>query len=168
MGKIYDKSELTIVEGRLVNKDNEIVNISPTIVRQANDLETLVQKAEYLKGQPEEQKAPSLDGFERKTEKKFPEFRCDTPIMDAKVEDAVEFMKELDGVKEVKVMNVMLERYHELVEFVKSDKVFDAPHDWTFTEMKFDTPTLGNILEWPKSAVEEAIAFAFGYGVDDE
>lgn len=166
MAKMYKKSELTLVEGRLVSKDNEVINLSPSIIRQANDLETLVQKARYLKAQPEEQPAPSLDGFERKTEKGLRKFEADTPIMDSKVNEAIEFMKELEGTKEVQLMNEMLERYDQLYEFVRSENVFA---DCMFpVETMLDTPTLGNVLDWTPDTIVESIAYAFGYGVDDE
>jgi len=170
MAKMYKKSELSVIEGRLVSKDNEVVNIPSGIIRQANDLETLVQKARYLKAQPEEQPAPSLDGFERKTEKGLRKFEADTPIMDGKVNEAIEFMKELEGTKEVQLMNEMLGRYDRLYEFVRSENVFEdsGAIDWTRYDNRLDTPTLGNILDWTPDTIVESIAYAFGYGVDDE
>ena len=64
MAKIIKKSELTFVDGMFV-KGDDVIGIEPSIIHQANMLETLAQKTAYLAAQPDYSPVPSLDGFER-------------------------------------------------------------------------------------------------------
>lgn len=157
--KMYKKSDLTIINGMLVSETGDIVFPGYDAVCEANELETLVQKAAYLAKQPSATPMPSLDGFERKTESKVDvKFTATTPTLDSKMAEAMDLMDELDDIETVNQANDMVAKFSELLRFVDTDYVVgsDGPI------VPFDTPTLGNVLELTKEDVAEAIAFVCG------
>lgn len=62
--KLYKKSDLKVVEGYIVDGDNEIVTIPEEIVKQYIELDKRIQEAVYILDQPRTQEAPTLEGFE--------------------------------------------------------------------------------------------------------
>ena len=161
--KMYKKSDLTIVDGLLVDGNSgNIIAPNIWIVNQANRLETLKQQVEYLKAQPTAQPAPSLKGFERVTDRETLTFVTDTPAIDAKVDEAMAIMDEIDDMHSVEHANAMAEEFAELIEFVSHDYVIDCEA----MAKRFDTPTLGNILELTKIDVANIIAAVCGMDVD--
>ena len=164
MAKIIKKSELTLVDGMLV-KGDDVIGIEPSIIHQANMLETLAQKTAYLSAQPDYSPVPSLDGFEREYEAdKLCQFTAATPLLDSKVKEAMDIMDEIDDVTTVEQANDMLENYRELYEFCSVDYVvgnLDKPN-----VIKFDMPTLGNPLCLTTFDIEHIIAAACGMEVD--
>lgn len=157
--KMYKKSELTLVNGLLVNKDGDVIAVEPAITIQANELETLAQKTDYLLAQPAATPMPSLDGFERQSAKDSVKFKTTTPLMDAKMQEAMDLMDELDDVALVEKANSVLAEYGKLIEFAKNDYVIDTG----FGEvLEFDTPTLGSILELTAEQVCNVVALAAG------
>lgn len=159
--KMYKKSDLTIIDGMLVNGDGDIVMPDVRVIEQANELETLVQKAEYLSGQPEATPMPSLEGFERKSEKDADvHFHAKTPELDKKAEEAMAIMDELDDMATVDAANDMVDKFPELLAFVSNDYVVDFGCGGVL--VTFDTPTLGSVLKLTKDDVIDAIAYACG------
>jgi len=157
--KMYKKSELTIVDGMLVSKDGDIIMPDIRIIAQANHLETLVQKSAYLATQPEATPMPSLDGFKRVSIKDGDvEFTATTPLMDAKAQEAMALMGELDDVATVDRANDMVREFKDLLRFVGQDFVVDCGDVIEF----FDTPILGSVLELTKEDVIDAIAEVCG------
>lgn len=156
--KMYKKSELTIVDGMLVSKDGDIIMPDNRIIDQANHLETLVQKSAYLATQPEATPMP-LDGFKRVSIKDGDvEFTATTPLMDAKAQEAMALMGELDDVVTVDRANDMVREFKDLIRFVGQDFVVDCGDVIEF----FDTPILGSVLELTKEDVIDAIAEVCG------
>lgn len=146
--------------GMIVSKDGDVLNIDSCIVDLANELETKLQKARYLAAQPKATPHPSLDGFVRKSENDIELFKCDTPILDAKNLEALEFMDEIDQLSLSEKMNDMLLGMKELVMFVKDDEVISM-HEGMFLH-KFDTPLLGNPLEWSEPFIANVVAEIHG------
>ena len=163
--KMYKKSDLTIIDGMLVNGDGDIINVSYKVVNQANELETLVQKATFLAAQPKATPMPSLDGFVRTSSKEAQRFSAETPTMDAKAEEALTIMDELDDVATASQGNAMLDHFSDLIEFAKVDYVIDYGCGKLLT---FDTPTLGCPLDLTPDDVMKAVAFVCGMTKDDE
>lgn len=157
--KMYKKSELSLVNGLLVAGSGDIVCPDPEVVAQANTLETQLQKAEYLAGQPSATPMPSLDGFERVSIKdNHVQFKAVTPLMDEKADEAMRIMNEIDDVTTVEKANSMLEHFSKLIGFVSQDYVVDS----SIGVMEFDTPLLGSILELTVDDVVNAVAQVCG------
>lgn len=164
MAKIIKKSEITFVDGMLV-KDDDVICIEPNIIHQANMLETLAQKTAYLAAQPDYSPAPSLDGFEREyASDKLCQFTASTPILDAKVKEAMDIMDELDDVTTANQANSMLDNYRELYEFCSVDYVVGSLDK--VNVIQFDLPILGNPLNLTTDDIENVIAAACGMEVE--
>lgn len=162
--KAYPKNELSFKNGLLIASDNEVVVIDPEIVDAANALETKFQQKMYLNSQPEGCPCPTLVGFERESEFDIKLFEAETPIIDKRAEESKAFMDELDLVSSTNVMNGMLMSMKQLIIFVNDDHVYGSD----CIAHKFDTPNLGNPLEWTDDTIKEAVAFINDVGVDDD
>lgn len=158
--KMYKKSKLTLNHGLLVSKDGDIVLPDYRIVQQANALETMIQKAAYLMAQPEATPMPSLDGFERRSidDSETRKFKVDTPTMDAKAEEAMKLMDEIDDMATADKANAMLDDFKSFLDFVTQDFVVDGGDQL----YKFDTPMLGDVLKLTETDVVNAIAYVCG------
>lgn len=158
--KMYKKSDLTLNHGLLVSKDGDIIMPDYRIVQQANGLETMVQKTAYLAHQPEATPMPTLDGFERMSidDSESRKFKVDTPVMDAKADEAMKLMDEIDDVATANKANAMLDTLKELFDFVTQDFVIDCGDQL----YKFDTPVLGSVLELTEADVVKAVAYVCG------
>lgn len=164
--KVYSKKDLTYKNGLLVTADGDVVCLDNEVVDMANELETRIQKAAYLGSQPEATKAPSLNGFERKTETVVSAFVKDTPLMDQKVKDTLALMEELDDAMVTDKLNEQIKNLTPLVYFVKEDDVLSVEHA---TPHRFDVPVMGNPLEWDEDKLMQFIAMSNGLSiVDDE
>jgi hypothetical protein len=159
--KMYKKSILSLIDGMLVSPDGDIVGVDPAIVSQANKLETLFQQGKYLMAQPEATPAPSLDGFERKSAFDISESKFDvsTPVLDAKAEETMALMDELDDMATASKANDMIEEFRELISFAMADYVVDCG---TPVCLRFDTPTIGSVLELTPKDVSNVVALVNG------
>lgn len=167
--KMYNKSDLSLRNGMLVSADGDIIMPDAKIVEQANSLETLSQKVAYLAAQPSATPMPSLDGFERKSIKDGvidgAKFEATTPILDMQAAKTIAMMDEIDDVNTVKEANKLLSRFTELLEFVNGEYVIDCGGD---TIVKFDTPTLGSVLELTQKDITSVVALASGLEGDKD
>lgn len=159
--KMYKKSELSLVDGLLVSGAGDIVVPDHRITEQANKLETLLQKAQYLRAQPSATPMPSLEGFERKsiTDSDGLKFNVSTPMLDFKQAEAMALMDELDQHATASQANAMLADFDYLAVFVKGENVIDCGGNQVVV---FDTPTLGSILEMTADDLMDAIAYVCG------
>lgn len=158
--KMYNKSDLSMNHGLLVSKGGDIVLPDFRIVQQANGLETLIQKTNYLAAQPKAAPMPSLDGFKRRSidDSESRKFEVSTPTMDAKADEAMKLMEELDDMTVANQANEMLDDFKALLDFVTQDFVVDCGDQL----YKFDTPMLGNVLTLTEAEVVNAIAYVCG------
>lgn len=163
--KVFKKSELTLVDGLFVTPDNEIVCLDSDIVDLANELETKYQKALYLKEQPEAQPMPTLNGFKRESVNKIELFTIETPLNDKHNKEVIALMDEIDDAQLGRQMNDMLESMFELVMFVRNDTVVSLDAGVVH---RFDTPKLGNPLDWTEDTVVKAVAKIHGCTVDED
>lgn len=143
MPKFYKKSELSFVDGYVIDSDNNVVCLPDNVAEQINKLETWIQKSDYLAAQPKEQAAPSLDGFERKSSFSKVRVVADTPEFDARMETAARIRAELANKESCDVVNELIEKMFAMFDWVNGD---------TFVEgtavVRIDTPVLGNPLEF--------------------
>lgn len=155
--KAYKKNELELIDGMLIHKESgDVVAVDNTVVDLANELETRVQKAMFLETQPKFCAGPDLDEFKRKSVNDINLFTCDTPLMDKKIEDALAFMDELDDIETTEKLNDAVHGFFDLIMFVRLDTVISL--DSQDSIHRFDTPTLGNPLEWDEDKITSAIA----------
>lgn len=166
MMKMHKKSDLTLVNGMLVADDGNVVMPDMRVVVQANDLETLLQKADYLATQPEATPVPSLDGFKRQSVKDTGAgFTVKTPMMDQKAEEAMAIMDELDDMETCEKANAMLDEFSDLLRFVRDDVVLDCGEGVPYC---FDMPTIGSVLELTEQNVVDVVAMACGMVQEDD
>lgn len=167
--KMYSKKDLKFKNGYLIAPDGEIVTPDFNIVGQANQLETSVQRRSFIDKQPEVCFGPNLNEFKRKSidDVNTCEFKIDTPLLDEKVDESIALMDEIDNAQVVERMNEELHyKYNNLLKFVIDDDIVCKENDIAFS--KFDTPTLGNPLEWDVNKIMDAIGYIFGYAEADE
>ena len=161
--KMYKKSNLSLTNGMLVSISGDIIVPDIRVVKQANALETIAQKARYLAAQPEATPMPSLDGFKRESIKdeliKDVKFEAKTPALDFEAAKAMALMDELDDVETVSKANAMLDKFTELLAFAKNDFVIDCGGN---DVIPFDTPTLGSILQLTQQDIVDVVAMASG------
>lgn len=151
MAKFYKKSQLEFVNGYVVDPvTSEAVALPDKVAEQLNDYETTVQKAQYMAGQEEGRPEPSLDGFERRSNRKrAAEIEVVTPFLDAKKKESLAILEEIRTSCAADSVNEILKGYEDMIEFLRSD---------TFVEgtkvVMVDTPELGDPL---KLTIDEAV-----------
>ena len=167
--KMYDKSNLKLVRGMLVDPNGNVITPNLAVIKQANRLEELAQKAKYLADQPDATPMPSLDGFKRKSimdnVMDNVAFRVSTPHLDFEVERTMRIMEDIDDANVTIAANNMLKEFTELIDFATNDFVVDVVANYSYL---FDTPTLGNILELTVDDITETIAAVCGIERFDE
>lgn len=161
--KMYKKKDLSYKNGLIVAPDGEVVAIDNEVVDMANELETRIQKASYLKSQPEPVAIPTLEGFVRQTETTLTSFVCDTPLMDEQVERSMKLMEEIDDQAMTDKLNEQLKYLTPLVYFVKDDELLSVEND---SQHRFDVPVMGNPLEWTEDLLMEFVCKANGVEID--
>ena len=158
MAKYIKKEKLAIKDGRLVKKNKVVALFNYSIVRQYNELEMLLQKAMYLNEQPDYQPAPTLKGFEFESgfeRSRFKVEKPETPLTDKKFEEAMGFIKELKDCKRADDIDIIIERFADLLEFCEAD---EALVDECGCADRFDGKYLGDPLELDVDRVKSAIA----------
>ena len=158
--KMYKKSDLNLINGLLVSESGDIVMPDLRIVKQANDLETIIQQTNYLEAQPEATPMPSLKEFERISIDDCDDvFTASTPLLDNQAAHTMAMMDEFDDIDTVNKANNMVQDFGLLISFVENDYVIDCGGD---TVVPFDTPAIGSVLELTKDAVVSFIAHICG------
>lgn len=141
MAKMYSKSDLTFVNGYLIDSDRNAVAIPTKAAVQLNGLEAFMQKQKYLHDQPDATPEPSLDGFEFESTLANPKIEVKTPTLDAKVKESKDILKELRSKEMESTVNGTLEAFADALRFLKED---------TFVEgdevIRLDLATIGNPL----------------------
>lgn len=162
--KLYKKADLEFIDGMLVAKDGEIVNAGIKAVSQANELETMLQKAEWLKSQPSPCQGPDFSSFKRKSTNEIEDFVAETPLLDKKVAETMDLLNELDVVELTNKVNEVQRYMADLINFTKSDYVVSNGS----AIVKFDVPTLGNPLEWDEMFVSTKIIEALDIVMEEK
>ena len=143
MTKLIKKKDCKLKNCQIV-KGDKLIGIPRIVWMQLNKLDLMSQQYMYLIQQPAYQPGPSLKGFVRKSalDKKMPYLDMpDTPVSDARVEEALKFMREADACANVAEANDMLDRFKDIVIWCDSKKFVEG--DCT---APIDTPALGNPL----------------------
>ena len=143
MAKIRYKNQLAYKSGYLIDVDDEVVALPTKVAEQLNNLDTLVQKARYLNGQPKASPEPSLDGFVRETEVSVPKLKDPiTPAIDHKERESKAILKEIRSKMEADAVNDIVDANKEAFVFMDNGEFIEG------TEVvRLDLPELGNPLE---------------------
>lgn len=142
MAKMYLKSDLKFVDGYLIDKDDNVVALPAEVSKQINDLETRIQKLQYLDDQPEAQPQRSLDGFVRKTTRDVPVIMVDTPTIDDKVDEGKKILEEIRDLDKAIKVNEILTDFSEAFGWFHSERFVEG-----VDVVRIDTPMIGDILE---------------------
>lgn len=150
--KFVNKSDLKFDSGYLVH-NGEIVAIDPTIVKQCNAFDLMVQKTKWIEANKIEAKV--AEPFKRKSMYEKPmSFEAETPIADKKAEDTVAWLKEKEDVETACRSNKVVEIFEEFVRFVVNGKVLLVDAE----PVRFDCPVLGDPLAVTEEQVRDLIA----------
>lgn len=144
MTKLIKKKDCKFKNQQIV-KGDELIGIPYVVYGELTKLEVMLQQYYYLRSQPAYQAAPSLEGFKRKSlvDESMPYIEMpETPVGDARVEEAMKFMAEVDEVTNVAETNQMLDRFRDLVLWCDSKKFVEDS-----CLLPIDTPALGNPLK---------------------
>lgn len=144
--KLYKKSNLKCKNGYLVTDKKKVIGIDPSVVYQANALETMAQKVAWLEAQPKPCDGPDWSKFDRVHSGHKVKLHTKTPILDKKIEESLALAKEIDHYTYTEEAEAIIgNKFNDLVQFVSSNKVMNSSQ---YPLQKFDTPTLGNPLDW--------------------
>ena len=158
--KYMNKKNMQLIDGFLCNKKGHVLGINPKVAELANALDTMVQKKLYLDKQPDAQPMPSLDGFKRRHmhELVLPQIKpAETPVTDKRVAEAMAFVHEVEDQHTAGKVNEMVKEFAMLFDFANNDKIWVDTD--VFEEYEFDTPELGNPLDYDAELLLEAIMF---------
>ena len=165
--KYMRKKNMQFIDGFICDIKGRVLGINPKIAELANELDTMVQEKLYLDKQPDAQPIPSLDGFKRRHmhEVVLPQIKlAETPVTDKRVAEAMAFVHEVEDQHKADEVNDMVKEFAMLFDFATSDKV------WVDTdvleEYEFDTPELGNPLDYNAELLLEAIMFIHDADLD--
>ena len=143
MAKLVKKSKCTFEAGHIVKKD-KVIGLPMNVWLQLNKLELIAQQYRYLVIQPAHCDGPSLEGFERKSmfgnDRPYAEMP-DTPVMDQRVEEAMKFMAEIDGLNDTMEINQAIDSFGDLVDWCAGKKFIEGD-----CYKVIDTPEVGNPL----------------------
>lgn len=141
MAKFYSKSDLAFKSGYVVNADGDVVALPKGVARQLNEIEEMVQRAEWVAEHEGAEEEP--EEFVRKSAfKTAPVITVDTPLLDQKVEEAVRLHEEIERQLCAEKLSEIIKGFKEAFafcdedDFVEGDKV-----------VRLDLPTLGDPLK---------------------
>lgn len=155
MAKMYVKSDLKFVDGYLIDGDDNVVALPEKVSKQINDLETRIQKLIYLDDQPEAQPERSLDGFKRKTTRKIPVIKVDTPTIDEKVAEGKKILDEIRDLDKAGKINEVLADFADAFEWFRSKRFVEGSE-----VVRIDTPEIGDILKVdPDELIDDIISY---------
>lgn len=150
MAKFMKKSELTYNKnGYIVDAEGNVLNLSPSLVIQLEELDTKVQRAMYFLDQPKAVPVPSMEGFVRESIRDNVEVKphANLPMLEAKIEEGKQLALELDLKHYIDGVDRFLsEECREIIGFVLQDEVLVSGHDSDFVR-QIDAPYIGNPLE---------------------
>lgn len=152
------KKEDCVFENNYVIYQGKIVEIPYPVLHKLNELEGLYQRALFVSKQPEGQAAPSLEGFkfESVVDEAMPVAVPNTPALDAKVQETLAFLEDIDEIEFCKKLNNLIEKFKPLFKFVRSSVIKDSSGYGQEIDLKY----VGNPLELTEARVMDILEFA--------
>jgi hypothetical protein len=107
-----------------------------------------------------------MDGFKRRSvcDIEVPHVVANTPTIDKRIEEAMAFAEEADDAYIAEKANAVFGYLVNLIDFVNSETVF-INYDYD-EPLMFDTPVLGNPLEWDEAYITNAVMTTCGIEED--
>ena len=124
MAKLINKNKCKFENGYIIHK-HKIIGVPVVVGMQMRKLELMFQQWRYLKQQPGYTPAPSLDGFEFKSGLHDVDWhveRPSTPAMDARLEESMQFIADVDKVDDYHKINEMIDQFEALIRWCEADK----------------------------------------------
>ena len=152
------KKEDCVFENNYVIYQGKIVEIPYQVLHKLNELEGLYQRALFVSKQPEGQAMPSLEGFkfESVVDEAMPVAVPNTPALDAKVQETLAFLEDIDEIEFCKKLNKLIEKFKPLFKFVRSSVIKDSSGYGQEIDLKY----VGNPLELTEARVMDILEFA--------
>jgi hypothetical protein len=126
--KLYKKSELKVVEGYIIDENNEVVTIPSEIVEQYVELDKRVQEAVFILDQPRTQEAPTLEGFElhEPFAAKVEVGGSLGELLKYKEKEAMALVDALEAQDDTKELNDLIDIYKPLMFWCEKEYIPDA------------------------------------------
>ena len=152
------KKEDCVFENNYIICQGKIVEIPFPILHKLNELEELYQRALFVSKQPEGQAMPSLEGFEFESavDEAMPVAVPNTPALDAKVQETLAFLEDIDEIEFCKKLNKLIEKFKPLFKFVRSSVIKDS----SGYDQEIDLKYVGNPLELTEARIMDILEFA--------
>ena len=163
--KFMKKEKLVYKNGYLINQKGKIVMPDYDVVYQFNNLEEEFQRALYLKAQPKAVAAPSMEGWEKVSERDVDVedmFFAETPTLDKKIEESIALMDDIDAANKVDKLQAIAAEYPKVIEFINSKEIIVYDDN----EYQFDMATLGNPLEFTVEKFRRVVSVIGGCDVE--
>lgn len=137
--KLYLKSELRVINGHILDEENNLIGLDAKIVDQWNRFVELHDMAQYILDQPEPQKNPSMDGYIPRKDRKGIRIAGNYDALDQAKAEAMAIMDDIDKKKFVGEMNELLDTLTDVVLFAQDDYVIPGEsYDVEETEKLFN------------------------------
>lgn len=155
MTRLINKKDCTF-EDHYIIKGDEIIPIEYDVHDQLNMLESMYQIALWLSKKPDYNAAPNVDDWHMEflIEEELPQSVPNTPALDAKVQETMAFLEDLDTVNFCKNINELIDKFADLIRFARSNRFVEGYH----AEL-FDNKYLGNPLELTEGRIMDVIEF---------
>lgn len=155
MTRLINKKDCTF-EDHYIVKGDEIIPIELDVHDQLSMLEGMYQIALWLSKKPDYSAAPDVSDWRMESliEEELPQSVPDTPAIDAKVQETLAFLDDLDTVNFCKNVNELIGKFADLIRFARGDRFIEGYH----AEM-FDNKYLGNPLELTEGRIMDVIEF---------
>jgi hypothetical protein len=163
--KFMKKEKLVYKNGYLMNEKGKIVMPDYDVVYQFNNLEEEFQRALYLKAQPKAVAAPSMEGWEKVSERDVDVedmFFAETPTLDKKIKESIALMDDIDAANKVDKLQAIAAEYPKVIEFINSKEIIV----YDDREYRFDLAMLGNPLEFTVEKFRRVVSVIGGCDVE--
>lgn len=141
MAKFYSKSDLTFKSGYVVSATGDVVALPKGVARQLNEIEEMVQKAEWMSEHAEEPREE--EEFVRKSAfKTAPTITVDTPLLDQKIEESMRLHEEIERQLCADKLTEIIKGFKEAFAFCDEDDFVEGDE-----VVRLDLPTLGDPLK---------------------
>ena len=152
--KLINKDDCSWENG-IITCGEEVIGLPGDVYQQLDDLERTYQMALHLSKHPDANGGPTLDGFEYFDESNsdLPVYVPETPALDAKVQETLAFLDDIDSINFCKKMNKVVDQFSELFKFVKARR-FIPGNGW-----KFSLHYVGNPLELTEGRLMDMLEF---------
>lgn len=165
--KLVKKSKLTFKDGYVYDKKGNLVSIKPIVIKLLNELEECVQRKRHevmVEDMVAEHNAEYTEAMEFKrvhvVELHAPEIVMpDTPVADARVEEAKAFAAECEEVYNVGKANEFLKHMLPLLAWCEDEKIHVRKDD---SPDIVDTVFVGNPLTLTVDEVKAMVNYIFG------